>query len=103
MPWRLLCRREALLARQRGNIDVVTTGTVDKPRLDFSSPRWRAFDDHAIFEVQLNPKNSVNAANTATPATMAKTARKKPGWEQSQPGLNFCDASVPRGDVRVAR
>jgi len=54
MPWRLLCRREALLARQRGNIDVVTTGTVDKPRLDFSSPRWRAFDDHAIFELQLD-------------------------------------------------
>ena len=73
-------------------------------------------------EVQLNPKNSVDAADTATPATMAKTARdapptrcglahraqirtarKKPGWEQSQPGLNFCDASVPRGDVRVAR
>jgi len=66
-------------------------------------------------EVQLNPKNSVDAANAATPATMAKTARdapptqcgfahrtqirtarKKPGWEQSQPGLNFCDASVPR-------
>ena len=54
MPWRLLCRREALLARQRGDIDVVTTGTVDKPRLDFSSPRWRAFDDHAIFELQLD-------------------------------------------------
>ena len=58
-------------------------------------------------EVQLNPKNSVDAANTATPATMAKTARdaarKKPGWEQSQPGLSFCVASVPREDVRVAR
>ena len=37
-----------------GNIDVVTTGTVDKPRLDFSSPRWLAFDDHAIFELQLD-------------------------------------------------
>ena len=29
-------------------------------------------------EVQLNPKNSVDAADTATPATMAKTARDAP-------------------------
>ena len=49
-------------------------------------------------EVQLNPKNSVDAANAATPATMAKTARDAPPM---RPEFNTARKSAPHAKSRA--